>query len=276
MSNIIRAGSTSSPVAETQLIRFDIVKLEAGQSALPATKGFETHLVPLSGTARIRVEDRTFGPIGGRASVWDGVSSSLYAGTSDDVEITAESDLEIAVAAGRIDGTFAPFLVSTDDVSAVQVGSSGTKSRRTIHHLLGQNGEGRAGNMLISELYAEEGCWSGYPPHKHDTDTLKDGEVLETDHDELYHYRFFPETGFGAQFLYDEGEEPKVEMTRNGDTFLVTGGHHPTVTSPGHREYIFTILVGRTRRGLVQNFEEKHRHLIGSIPGIGDMTAAFK
>ena len=276
MSNIIRAGSAASPVAKTDLIYFDLLTLKAGQSVKVSLKGYETHLVPMSGNARIRVDGETFASVGGRSSVWDGVSSSVYAGTSQDIEITGESDLEIAVAAGRTDGDFAPFLVLTDDVEVVNVGSSETKSRRSIFHLLGRNGEGRAGNMLISELYAEEGCWSGYPPHRHDTDIVEDGEITETAHDELYHYRFSPETGFGAQFLYEDGKEPLVEMTRNGDTFLVAAGYHPTVTSPGHSEYIFTILVGRTRRGLVQNFEEKHRHLMDGIPGIGAMREAFK
>ena len=58
--------------------------------------------------------------------------------------------------------------------------------------------------------------------------------------------------------------------------FLLDKGYHPTVTSPGHEEYIFTILVGKTRRGLVQNFKEEHRHLMRGIPGIQDMVNKFK
>ena len=82
----------------------------------------------------------------------------------------------------------------------VDVGSPETKSHRRIFHILGHNGAGRSGNLLVSELYADEGCWSGYPPHKHDTD---DGEV-ETAHEEVYHYRFNPPTGFGAQYCYEK------------------------------------------------------------------------
>ena len=52
----------------------------------------------------------------------------------------------------------------------VDVGSSETHSQRRIFHILGQNGQGRAGRLLVSELYADDGCWNGYPPHKHDTD----------------------------------------------------------------------------------------------------------
>ena len=50
----------------------------------------------------------------------------------------------------------------------VEVGSADTHSRRRIFHILGQNAAGRAGRLLVSELYGDAGCWSGYPPHKHD------------------------------------------------------------------------------------------------------------
>ena len=65
-------------------------------------------------------------------------------------------------------------------------------------------------------------------------------------------------------------------MTQHGDTFLLDRGYHPCVTSPGHEEYIFTILVGKTQRSLVQNFHERHRHLVSKIPGIAAMREKFK
>ena len=155
----------------------------------------------------------------------------------------------------------------------VEVGSADTHSRRRIFHILGQKAAGRAGRLLVSELYADNGCWSGYPPHKHDTEQPPE----ETDFEEIYHYRFRPETGFGAQFCYDDnGGDPTIVMTHHGDTFLIDRGYHPTVTSPGHEEYIFTILVGRKQRSLVQNFEPQHRHLMAKIPGIQAMRDKFK
>jgi len=48
------------------------------------------------------------------------------------------------------------------------------------------------------------------------------------------------------------------------------------VTTPGHEEYIFTILVGKHQRLLVWYFKEEHRHLMGQIPGIQDMVDKFK
>ena len=48
------------------------------------------------------------------------------------------------------------------------------------------------------------------------------------------------------------------------------------MTSPGHEEYIFTILVGKTTRSLVQNFKDEYRYLTKVIPGVKDMVDNFK
>ena len=189
------------------------------------------------------------------------------------VRVRANQDgTEVAVAGGVCDKTFPPFRVLPEEVEMVDVGSIETRSHRRIFHLLGQNGNGRANNLLVSELYCDHGCWSGYPPHKHD----EDQGAAETAHEEVYHFRFRPETGFGAQFAFQPDGSSQCFMTQNGDTFLLDKGYHPTVTSPGHEEYIFTILVGKTQRGLVQNFKEEHRHLMRGISGIQDMVNKFK
>ncbi|UXN66937.1 5-deoxy-glucuronate isomerase (plasmid) [Phyllobacterium sp. A18/5-2] len=161
-------------------------------------------------------------------------------------EITALGDCEIAIAGGRWREPMAPFRVVPEDVDMVDVGSNETKSRRRIFHILGNKQADRVGRLLVSELYADEGCWSGYPPHKHDT-----GRPGETAHEELYHWRFDPSSGFGTQLWHEEEKEPHVYVTRSGDTFAFSTGYHPTATSPGHASYIFTILVGKTQRSLV-------------------------
>lgn len=259
------------PGEQLSLIYFNLIQLEPGTRYTHDQKGLETHIVPMRGVVDIHAGDHSFRHVGGRDSVWSGRADSVYAGSGGDVVIEAISACEVAIAGAVCEETYLPFRVTPDEVDPVVVGSSDTHSKREIFHLLGQNGEGRSGRLLVSELYCEPGCWSGYPPHKHDTD--RDGE---TDHEELYHYRFQPETGFGGQFLYREGEERKVVMTAHRDTVLVAGGYHPTVTSPGHAEYIFTILAGRTTRGLLQHFEERHAHLKDEIPGIKDMQAKFR
>ncbi|CAN7184464.1 5-deoxy-glucuronate isomerase [Phyllobacterium sp. LjRoot231] len=255
----------------TTLIHFNLVKLAAGEAYSYRLPDFETAIVPLSGSCHVSIDDMEFNEVGGRASVWAGQADSIYAGPGAAVTITALASCEIAIAGGHWNAPMEPFRISPEEVDLVDVGSNETKSRRRIFHILGNKQADRVGRLLVSELYADEGCWSGYPPHKHDTD-----QQGETAHEELYHWRFDPPTGFGSQLWYEEGQEPHAHATRNGDTFAFSTGYHPTATSPGHASYIFTILVGKTQRSLVQNFEEVHRPLMAKIPGIDAMREKFR
>lgn len=275
-ANMIRAyDNGNTPIVDgdpaTQLIYFNLVKLAAGDTHTYRLSEFETAIVPLSGCCDISVDGVKFDSVGVRPSVWVGAADSVYAGPDAEVKIIALGDCEIAIAGGRWDKPMAPFRVTPQEVDMVDVGSNETKSRRRIFHILGNRQADRVGRLLVSELYADEGCWSGYPPHKHDTD-----QPGETAHEELYHWRFDPPSGFGTQLWYEDGNEPEARVTRNGDTFAFSTGYHPTATSPGHASYIFTILVGKTQRSLVQNFEEVHRPLMAKIPGIDAMRAKFR
>jgi 5-deoxy-glucuronate isomerase len=279
MGTLLRAAENHNrPIiapgaSETDLCYFNLLRLREGESARIAVPGHETLFAVLSGRADVTVGGQPFTGVGGRADVWSGQADSVYAGTGAEVVVTGRAAAsEIAVAGGRCDGVFAPFRITPDQVEMVEVGSAGTHSRRRIFHILGHNGAGRAGNLLVSELYCDPGCWSGYPPHKHDQERVPE----ETAFHEIYHYRFRPQTGFGGQFFYDQGGDPQVVMTRNGDTFLFAHGYHPTVTSPGHEEYVFTILVGKHQRSLLQHFDPTHAHLTSVIPGLQAMRDKFK
>ena len=284
MSQLLRAQPSRNQPLGTPgsgtltLSYFNLLRLQAGESHTLDMPGCELLCVVLSGQAEIAAGGTSFERVGRRAGIWDGPADSVYCGTCPRVTVRALRDgTEVAVAGGVCGQPFTPFRIPPEEVEMVEVGSHDTHSRRRIFHILGQNGAGRAGNLLVSELLGDGGCWSGYPPHKHDTERPPE----ETDFEEIYHYRYRPETGFGAQFCYEEQDgpgaaEPKVVMTRHGDTFLIDRGYHPTVRGPGHEGYIFTILVGRHQRSLVQSFEPQHRHLMEKIPGIQAMRDKFK
>ncbi|WP_414662588.1 5-deoxy-glucuronate isomerase [Horticoccus sp. 23ND18S-11] len=284
MSKLIRAHDhRNAPLVEPgrgdlTLSYFTLLRLEAGETKTLDVPSCELLCVVLSGRADIAACAQEFKNVGRRANIWEGPADSVYCGTCPRVTVRAlRDDTEVAVAGGVCSQPFAPFRITPEEVEMVEVGSADTHSRRRIFHILGQNAAGRAGNLLVSELLGDGGCWSGYPPHKHDTERPPD----ETDFEEIYHYRYRPEHGFGAQFCYEEqvgvvAPEPKVVMTRHGDTFLIDRGYHPTVRGPGYDGYIFTILVGRHQRSLVQSFEPQHRPLMEKIPGIQAMRDKFK
>ena len=279
MPALLRAyDNHNSPLVEPgkgplQLCYFNRLRLDAGQSHTFEAARCETVCIVLSGRADIAAGAQEFKGVGRRASIWEGPADSVYCGTGSRVTVRAQRNgTEVAVAGGLCAQPLAPFRITPEEVTMVEVGSSETHSRRRIFHILGQNANNRAGNLLVSELYGDEGCWSGYPPHKHDTERPPE----ETDFEEIYHYRYRPESGFGAQFCYLPDSEPSATMTRHCDTFLIDRGYHPTVRSPGHEGYIFTILVGRHQRSLVQSFEPAHTHLMAKIPGIQAMRDKFK
>lgn len=279
MAKIIRSfDNKNRPIVDENddtlsLTYFNLIRLDEGQDITQQVDRYETAYVVLSGNCDITVNGTGFEGVGQRRDIWSGKADSVYATTGTQVKIIANQDgTEIAVAGGLCEKGYEPFRVPPEEVSMVDVGSNETKTHRRIFHILGQNAVGRAGNLLVSELYADGGCWSGYPPHKHDEERGRE----ETEFEELYHYRFRPENGFGGQFVFLPDGSSQAFMTGNGDTFLLDKGYHPTVTSPGHEEYIFTIIVGKYQRSLVQYFKDEYRYLMKTFPGVQDMIDKFK
>lgn len=260
---------------KTPLVYFNILKLRAGQVFISSVEGYETCLCPATGSISVVVGDWSAEQVGGRGTdVWDGEPNAVYVPVGAAAVITAEIDTEVFVAGAKFDEVYEPFVVRAEDIDPVQYGSDDTKTHRKIKHLLGQNPPGKVGRLLVSELYTVgAGGWSGFPPHKHDTDRLP----TESHHDEVYNFRFRPGHGFGMQLLQDEdGEVGEAFHLVDGSTFQIDKGYHPCVAAPGYEMYYFTILAGNSQRSLVQFFQPTHAYQVETIPGIKDMVAKFK
>lgn len=262
--------------ARVPLNYFNIVKLEAGQGFEYRVPGYETCVVPATGTLDVEVEGVRFEAIGRRGlDVWDGEPEGVYAPQGAPVRLACRSaTAEVFIAGARFDGDLAPFAVRAEDIDVVQYGSDETKTHRKIKHILGAKYRDRVGRLLVSELFTVgAGGWSGFPPHKHDTDRLP----LETRHDETYNFRFRPAHGFGLQLVQREEERPgEAYHLVDGSTVILDKGYHPCVAAPGYEMYYFTILGGLSQRPLVQFFQPAHAYQIETIPGIKDMIAKFK
>ena len=269
---IVAAGNDTVP-----LVYFDRVTLRRGESRTFALEGHESCVVPVTGRCTVEVDTERFAGIGTREHLFEGVPNGVYVPLGAECTIVAESDtLEAFVAGGRLEEKLAPFAVRDEDVDIVQYGSDDTKTHRKIKHVLGQGNAGRRGRLLVSELFTVgQGGWSGFPPHKHDTDRDgDDGRPIETRIEEVYQFRFDPPEGFACQFDYLEdggggrGLAGRPHHIRHGDTYLIDAGYHPCVVAPGYRMYYFTIIVGETSQSLVQFFEPTHAHQIETIPGM--------
>ena len=255
---------------------FNIVKLRKGEVFDYRLAGYETCIVPATGSVDVTVGSETYSAIGKRGvDVWDGEPEGVYVPTDMPARIACVSETaEIFVAGAQFADTLEPFAIRSDALDMVQYGSDDTKTHRKIKHILGTKYHGRVGRLLVSELYTVgAGGWSGFPSHKHDTDRLP----LETRHDETYNFRFRPAHGSGLQMLQrEEGKAGDAYHIVNGSTILIDKGYHPCAVLPGYEMYYFTILGGLSQRSLVQYFQPSHADQIETIPGIKDMIAKFK
>ncbi|MEM6635236.1 MAG: 5-deoxy-glucuronate isomerase [Pseudomonadota bacterium] len=255
---------------------FNIVKLQRGESFEYAVPGYETCIVPATGSVDVAVGALNVTALGGRGvDVWDGDPEGVYVPTGMSASFTCVSDAtEVFIAGAKYDEVLEPFAVRADELDIVQYGSDETKTHRKIKHILGQKQHGKVGRLLVSELYTVgQGGWSGFPSHKHDTDRLPD----ETRHDETYNFRFRPNYGMGVQLLQREGQTVgEAYHLVDGSTICLDSGYHPCAVMPGYEMYYFTILGGLSQRSLVQYFQPVHAEQLHTIPGILDMVAKFK
>lgn len=255
---------------------FNIVKLRRDEAFEYQVPGYETCIVPATGTVDIEVEGLRFPAIGNRGvDVWDGEPEGVYIPAGAKVRMICTSQTtETFVAGAKYDEVLDPFDITAADIDLVQYGSDDTKTHRKIKHILGQKQADRVGRLLVSELFTVgTGGWSGFPSHKHDTDRLP----IETRHDETYNFRFRPNWGSGLQMLQRQEDRPgDAYHIMDGSTICIDNGYHPCCVLPGYEMYYFTILGGLSQRPLVQYFQPTHADQIETIPGIKDMIAKFK
>ncbi|MGQ7846159.1 5-deoxy-glucuronate isomerase [Granulosicoccus sp. 3-233] len=262
--------------ATVPLNYFNIIKLKKDQAFEYTVPGYETCIVPATGTVNVEVEGLSFDALGNRGvDVWDGEPEGVYVPVGARVTMSCVSETaEVFVAGARYDQVLEPFDVRVAELDRVQYGSDDTKTHRKIKHILGQKQHDKVGRLLVSELFTVgQGGWSGFPSHKHDTDRLPD----ETRHDETYNFRFRPNHGSGVQMLQRVDNEPgDAYHIVDGSTICLDKGYHPCAALPGYEMYYFTILAGLSQRSLVQFFQPTHAYQIETIPGIKDMIAKFK
>ncbi|MGR3344739.1 MAG: 5-deoxy-glucuronate isomerase [Paracoccaceae bacterium] len=255
---------------------FNIVKLKKGDAFEYQVPGYETCIVPATGTVDVEIEGQKFAGIGKRTvDVWDGEPEGVYVPVGAKVTIICTfQETETFIAGAKYDKVLDPFDVRADGIDLVQYGSDDTKTHRKIKHILGQKQRDKVGRLLVSELYTVgQGGWSGFPSHKHDTDRMPD----ETRHDETYNFRFRPNYGSGVQMLQREDNKPgDAYHIMDRSTICLDKGYHPCAVLPGYEMYYFTILGGLSQRSLVQYFQPTHAYQIETIPGIKDMIAKFK
>jgi 5-deoxy-glucuronate isomerase len=210
--------------------------LAAGASWSASTGRDEVALVPLSGSCTVRSGGEEW-QIGGRASVFEGPTSSLYLPIDRDYTVAASADLELAICGSRAEESFPPRLIRAEDVE-IEIRGAGNAARQ-INHII--KPEFPAHRLLVVEVFTPSGNWSSFPPHKHDVQEMP----AEADLEEIYYYRIDPPDGFALQRLYTgDGRIDEAWTIRDGDLLLVPEGYHAFAVAHGYNGYYLNILAG--------------------------------
>jgi 5-deoxy-glucuronate isomerase len=226
-------------------VGFEVYRLTAGKSLKHATEGREACAVMLSGRADVRFGSSEWRDVGGRTTVFDGPSDSVYVPPGGMLEVTAAGDeCEVAVCWAPADRGRDPALITSSDVHVFKRGSGGTE--RTIHNILME--DRAAESLLVTEVITPGGNWSSYPPHKHDTDDPPREAYLE----ETYYHRLKRRDGFAVQMIYTDDRSLDVALqVRDGDVVMVPRGYHPVAAGPGYDLYYLNVMAGPVRRWIV-------------------------
>ena len=228
---------TVDPVeAGWQFCSLTVIRLAAGSRWQGQSGVNEIALVPLSGSCTVASQGQEW-TIGGRSSVNDGLSSSLYLPITSNYSVVAIDALEIAICGSRAEQIFPARLIPAGDIE-IEIRGAGNAARQ-INHII--KPEFPAQRLLVVEVITPSGNWSSYPPHKHDVSQMP----AEADLEEIYYYRINPTNGFALQRLYTgDGRIDEAWTIHDGDLLLVPEGYHAFTVAHGYTGYYLNILAG--------------------------------
>ncbi|KAA8885098.1 5-deoxy-glucuronate isomerase [Nocardia colli] len=222
-----------------------VLNLRAGETRDIETGEFEAFVLPLAGSCTVRVDGMTF-ELSGRDSVFTRVTDFAYIPRDATVELTASSNLELALPMARCTNRLDPKYGPAEQVP-VDIRGAGQATRQVTN--FGVPGVwDHADKLNACELITPDGNWSSYPPHKHDA--ASDCEVVN---EEIYYFRIAgrdgitpSRDGFGMHRTYTaDGALDENVAVRDGDVFLVPQGYHgPCIAAPGYPMYYLNVLAG--------------------------------
>lgn len=236
------------PPGVLRFLEFTLLALKDGDAYSGSTSDRECVLDVFSGIASIEVEGSSSKGIfraGGRSDVFSGPPSVLYLPPRCDFQVRAASQtFRAGLFSSPAKHPGRPMLIEGSSVVTKQVGQGSFE--RTVHTAIGEDFP--AERVLAGETLNAPGCWSSFPPHKHDRSNLPREARLE----EVYYFQIQPANGFGFIWTYTAEDDPdgfnNVFVVENGDTVLLPKGYHPVVAAPGCRLHYTWVLAGEERR----------------------------
>ncbi len=256
------------PVAEAPLeyLGLGLANLAPGQEWTFETAGCEWAVVVLSGTVRAWAggTELADGPLGGRRSVFDGRATAIYLPPGTAGRIVAVGAARLAACQAVSETGTEPTVVRPDQVRVKTVGAYNW--RRQVHDIV--DGRLAAGRLLVGETFNRTGCWSSYPPHRHD----EDRPPLEANLEEIYFFQVDPPQGFGFQRVYtDDRRLDEAYAVEHDDVVLLPRGYHPVAAAPGYRLYYLWLMAG-TGRTMRPFDDPRHAWIKGLETVLGEVA----
>ena len=196
----------------------------------------ETLVLPLSGGGTVTCDGVTF-ELAGREHVFSRVTDFAY--VPRDAAVTLRGRGRFALPSARCATRREPRYGPAEEVP-VEVRGAGLASRQ-VNNFCTPEGFPHAEKLIACEVLTPGGCWSSYPPHKHDEE--RPGELpLE----EIYYFEVAG-GGMAYQRVYGTPERPidVLAEVRTGDVVLIPHGWHgPSMTPPGYDLYYLNVMAG--------------------------------
>lgn len=218
-----------------------VISLKNKEQYEVTTSDTEICIVILSGTCSIDIDfgKYVWNELGKRNSVFEGTPDSVYIPCKSKASLLAKSKLRIAVITANAKIKYEPFVVYHDAVSCEERGNREWK--RSVYDII--TSENKVNSLFIGETIHSYGVWSGYPPHKHDTDNGDE----ESKNSEIYYVEIEPEEAFAVFVQYGKDWE-KATILKNRDMIYVEDGYHAVVSAAGAKFYYLWALDSINRK----------------------------
>jgi 5-deoxy-glucuronate isomerase len=238
-----------------------VLSLAAGQVRRLGTADQEMIVLPLAGSCEVACDGLRFG-LGGRSSVFSGVTDFAYLPRDTRAQIRSAGDSRLALASARCERRLEPRYGPAGEVP-VELRGAGCCSRQ-VNNFAAADVFG-ADRLIAVEVLTPGGNWSSYPPHKHDENVPGEEAALE----EIYYFEVARD-GIGYQRVYGTPGRPQdlVAEVRTGDVVTIPHGWHgPSMAAPGYDLYYLNVMAGPGERAWLFRDDPAHAWVRDTWPG---------
>ncbi len=212
-----------------------VLELDGGEAVIE-TGEEEMLVLPLSGGCTVGCDGEEYA-VTGRDDVFSRVTDFVYVPREATVRVRGRG--RFALPSARCETRLTPRYGPAGDVP-VEVRGAGIASRQ-VNNFCTPEGFPYAEKLIACEVLTPGGCWSSYPPHKHDEE--RPGECrLE----EIYYFEV-ARGGMAYQRVYGTEDRPidVLAEVRTGDVVLIPHGWHgPSMAAPGYDLYYLNVMAG--------------------------------